>query len=177
VQPPRRELAGPLPDTLQNQERKIIETALAKVREFAGQKVAAAKLGIPALRWTRKFKQLTSRSTSLSRSNSRDSFLTPKIGTSGFSSSIVPLVLSVSAPCMWPPCCIFVNRELRWRQCSNATADWAKQHNDDLEDRAVRCGRDYVFTISGRMEAEQVAELKELSDTELPKASFSTCKR
>src|SRR5437016_11057684 len=38
---------------------------------------------------------------------------------------------------MWRPCCIFVNRELRWRQCSNATADWAKQHNDDLEDRAI----------------------------------------
>src|ERR1700748_359667 len=30
VQPPREELAGPLPDTLQNQERKIIETALAE---------------------------------------------------------------------------------------------------------------------------------------------------
>ena len=30
VQPPRPELAGPLPDTLQNQERKMIETALTE---------------------------------------------------------------------------------------------------------------------------------------------------
>ncbi len=31
-----------------------------------------------------------------------------------------------SAPAAW-----------RWQQCSKATADWAKQHNDDLEDRAI----------------------------------------
>jgi PAS domain S-box-containing protein len=48
VQPPRQELAGPLPDTLQNQEREIIETALAESKgKVAGPEGAAAKLGIP----------------------------------------------------------------------------------------------------------------------------------
>jgi PAS domain S-box-containing protein len=46
--PARHELPGPLPDTLQNQEREIIETALAECNgRVAGPKGAAAKLGIP----------------------------------------------------------------------------------------------------------------------------------
>ena len=48
VQPPRQGLAGPLPDTLQNHEKEIIETALAESNgKVAGRKGAAAKLGIP----------------------------------------------------------------------------------------------------------------------------------
>jgi len=48
AQPPRQELVGPLPNTLQNQERKIIETALAESKgKVAGPEGAAAKLGIP----------------------------------------------------------------------------------------------------------------------------------
>jgi DNA-binding NtrC family response regulator len=44
----RQELPGPLPDTLQNQEREIIETALAESKgKVAGPQGAAAKLGIP----------------------------------------------------------------------------------------------------------------------------------
>ena len=59
VQPPRRELAGPLPDTLQNQERKIIETALAESKgKVAGPEGAAAKLGIPRSTLDSKIKQL-----------------------------------------------------------------------------------------------------------------------
>jgi len=67
---------------------------------------------------------------------------------------------------MWPPRCIFVNREPRWQQRSNAAAHWAKQHNDDLEiERSVR--QEFtVFTLSGHMRAEEVAELKELFDTD-----------
>jgi hypothetical protein len=67
---------------------------------------------------------------------------------------------------MWPPCCIFLNREPRWQQCSSALADRAKQHNDDLEDRAISAAGFTVFTLSGRMKAEQVAGLKELFDTD-----------
>ena len=59
VQPPRQELAGPLPDTLQNQERKIIETALAESKgKIAGPEGAAAKLGIPRSTLDTKIKQL-----------------------------------------------------------------------------------------------------------------------
>ena len=59
VQPPRQELAGPLPDTLQNQERKIIETALAESKgKVAGPEGAAAKLGIPRSTLDTKIKQL-----------------------------------------------------------------------------------------------------------------------
>jgi PAS domain S-box-containing protein len=59
VQPPRQELAGPLPDTLQNQERKIIETALAESKgKVAGPEGAAAKLGIPRSTLDSKIKQL-----------------------------------------------------------------------------------------------------------------------
>jgi len=61
---------------------------------------------------------------------------------------------------MWPPCCIFLNREPRWRQCSSALADRAKQHNN----RAISAAG--IFTLSGRMKAEQVAVLKELFDTD-----------
>src|ERR1700686_2069812 len=59
VQPPRPELAGPLPDTLQNQERKMIETALAESKgKVAGPEGAAAKLGIPRSTLDSKIKQL-----------------------------------------------------------------------------------------------------------------------
>ena len=59
VQPPRQELAGPLPDTLQNQERKIIETALTESKgKVAGPEGAAAKLGIPRSTLDSKIKQL-----------------------------------------------------------------------------------------------------------------------
>src|SRR5882672_10632626 len=59
VHPPRQELAGPLPDTLQNQERKIIETALAESKgKVAGPEGAAAKLGIPRSTLDTKIKQL-----------------------------------------------------------------------------------------------------------------------
>jgi PAS domain S-box-containing protein len=59
VQPPRQESAGPLPDTLQNQEREIIETALAESKgKVAGSEGAAAKLGIPRSTLDSKIKQL-----------------------------------------------------------------------------------------------------------------------
>jgi DNA-binding NtrC family response regulator len=59
VHPPRQELAGPLPDTLQNQERKIIESALAECKgKVAGPEGAAAKLGIPRSTLDSKIKQL-----------------------------------------------------------------------------------------------------------------------
>jgi len=38
---------------------------------------------------------------------------------------------------MWPLCCIFVNREPRWQQMQERHGDWAKQQNDDLENRAI----------------------------------------
>ena len=48
VHPRRKELAGLLPDTLQNQEKEIIESALAESKgKVAGPEGAAAKLGIP----------------------------------------------------------------------------------------------------------------------------------
>jgi PAS domain S-box-containing protein len=55
----RQELPCPLPDTLQNQERKIIETALAESKgKVAGPAGAAAKLGIPRSTLDTKIKQL-----------------------------------------------------------------------------------------------------------------------
>jgi formate hydrogenlyase transcriptional activator len=58
-EPTRQELPNPLPDTLQNQERKIIETALAECKgKVAGPKGAAAKLGIPRSTLDSKIKQL-----------------------------------------------------------------------------------------------------------------------
>ena len=59
VQSPRQELAGPLPDILLNQEREIIETALAESKgKIAGPEGAAAKLGIPRSTLDSKIKQL-----------------------------------------------------------------------------------------------------------------------
>jgi transcriptional regulator with GAF, ATPase, and Fis domain len=59
AQLPRAELAGPLPDTLQNQERKMIETALGECKgKVAGPRGAAAKLGIPRSTLDTKIKQL-----------------------------------------------------------------------------------------------------------------------
>jgi PAS domain S-box-containing protein len=58
-EPAGQELPGPLPDTLQNQEREIIETALAECNgRVAGPKGAAAKLGIPRSTLDSKIKQL-----------------------------------------------------------------------------------------------------------------------
>ena len=48
-----------MPDTLQNQERKMIETALAESKgKVAGPEGAAAKLGIPRSTLDSKIKQL-----------------------------------------------------------------------------------------------------------------------
>jgi PAS domain S-box-containing protein len=59
VQPPRPELAGPLSDTLQNQEREMIEAALAECNgKVAGPVGAAAKLGIRRSTLDSKIKQL-----------------------------------------------------------------------------------------------------------------------
>jgi PAS domain S-box-containing protein len=59
VQPPRQELAGPLPDALQNQEKEMIEAALAESKgKVAGPEGAAAKLGIPRSTLDSKIKQL-----------------------------------------------------------------------------------------------------------------------
>jgi PAS domain S-box-containing protein len=59
VQPPRQELAGPLPDALKNQEKEIIEAALAESKgRVAGPEGAAAKLGIPRSTLDSKIKQL-----------------------------------------------------------------------------------------------------------------------
>jgi formate hydrogenlyase transcriptional activator len=57
--PARQELPSPLPDTLQNQEREMIETALAECKgKVAGPEGAAAKLGIPRSTLDSKIKQL-----------------------------------------------------------------------------------------------------------------------
>jgi PAS domain S-box-containing protein len=59
VHPPRQETAGALPDTLQNQEKQMIEAALAESKgKVAGPKGAAAKLGIPRSTLDSKIKQL-----------------------------------------------------------------------------------------------------------------------
>jgi PAS domain S-box-containing protein len=58
-EPARQVLPSPLPDTLQIQEREIIETALAECEgKVAGPKGAAAKLGIPRSTLDSKIKQL-----------------------------------------------------------------------------------------------------------------------
>jgi PAS domain S-box-containing protein len=58
-EPAQQELPSPLPDTLQNQEREIIETALAECKgKVAGPNGAAAKLGIPRSTLDSKIKQL-----------------------------------------------------------------------------------------------------------------------
>jgi DNA-binding NtrC family response regulator len=58
-EPARQELPNPLPDALQNQERKMIETALAESKgKIAGPEGAAAKLGIPRSTLDSKIKQL-----------------------------------------------------------------------------------------------------------------------
>ena len=58
-EPARQELPSPLPDTLQNQEREMIEAALAECKgKVAGPKGAAAKLGIPRSTLDSKINQL-----------------------------------------------------------------------------------------------------------------------
>jgi PAS domain S-box-containing protein len=58
-EPARQELQSPLPDTLQNQEREMIETALAECKgKVAGPEGAAAKLRIPRSTLDSKIKQL-----------------------------------------------------------------------------------------------------------------------
>ena len=59
VQPPRQQSAGPLQDVIRNQEREIIEAALAESKgKVAGPEGAAAKLGIPRSTLDTKIKQL-----------------------------------------------------------------------------------------------------------------------
>jgi transcriptional regulator with GAF, ATPase, and Fis domain len=59
AQPPRQEVAGALSDTLQKQEREMIEAALAECNgKVAGPEGAAAKLGIPRSTLDWKIKQL-----------------------------------------------------------------------------------------------------------------------
>jgi len=78
VQPPRQELAGPLPNTIRNQEKEMIEAALAESKgKVAGPEGAAAKLGIPPSTLDTKIKQLGSRNTGLSPSCSKSSFSIP----------------------------------------------------------------------------------------------------
>jgi PAS domain S-box-containing protein len=58
-EPPRQEMPSPLPGTLQNREREMIETALAECNgRIAGPKGAAAKLGIPRSTLDSKLRQL-----------------------------------------------------------------------------------------------------------------------
>ena len=58
-EPVRQELLGPLPDTLQSQEKEIIESASAESRgKVAGPQGAATKLGIPRSTLDSKIKQL-----------------------------------------------------------------------------------------------------------------------
>jgi formate hydrogenlyase transcriptional activator len=58
-EPARQGLPSPLPDTLQNQEREMIETALAECNgKVAGPEGAAEKLGIPRSTLDSKIKQL-----------------------------------------------------------------------------------------------------------------------
>ena len=58
-EPVRADGSGPLPATLQDQEKEMIEAALAKSRgKVAGPRGAAAKLGIPASTLESKIKQL-----------------------------------------------------------------------------------------------------------------------
>jgi hypothetical protein len=65
---------------------------------------------------------------------------------------------------MWHPGCILVNRERQWQECGNAMAARARQHTMTMKiERSVRRGT-MVFTLSGRMNAEGVAELKGLFD-------------
>jgi DNA-binding NtrC family response regulator len=59
LKPAQQELASALPDTLQNQERAIIETALAECKgKVAGPEGSGAKLGIPRSTLDSKIKQL-----------------------------------------------------------------------------------------------------------------------
>jgi PAS domain S-box-containing protein len=59
VQPPRQQSAGPLQDVIRNQEKEIIEAALAESKgKVAGPEGAAAKLGIPRSTLDTKIKQL-----------------------------------------------------------------------------------------------------------------------
>jgi DNA-binding NtrC family response regulator len=59
VKPAQPEISAPLPEALQNQEREIIEAALAASGgRVAGPNGAAAKLGIPRSTLDSKIKQL-----------------------------------------------------------------------------------------------------------------------
>jgi transcriptional regulator with PAS, ATPase and Fis domain len=57
-QPPAQELLGPLPETLLNQEKQMIEAALTESKgKVAGPEGAAAKLGVPRSTLDSKIKQ------------------------------------------------------------------------------------------------------------------------
>ena len=58
-QPSSEDMSGPLIQTLQDQEKEMIEAALAETRgKVAGAKGAAAKLGVPPSTLESKIKQL-----------------------------------------------------------------------------------------------------------------------
>jgi PAS domain S-box-containing protein len=59
IEQPKADMSGPLTQTLQEQEKEMIEAALAETRgKVAGAKGAAAKLGIPPSTLESKIKQL-----------------------------------------------------------------------------------------------------------------------
>jgi DNA-binding NtrC family response regulator len=59
LEPARQELPSPLLDTLQNQEREMIEAALAQCKgKVAGPEGAAARLGVPRSTLDWKIRQL-----------------------------------------------------------------------------------------------------------------------
>jgi hypothetical protein len=94
----------------------------------AGPEGAAAKLGIPRSTLDWKIKQLRIKKHKLFSDSSKALFLVPEnpalpeFLSSNFSSKPFVTVL-----CVWPPCCIFVHREPRRQQCSNAMTHWTKQ--------------------------------------------------
>src|SRR5690242_2682094 len=69
---------------------------------------------------------------------------------------------------MWPPCCIIVTQEPRWQQAANAMAGPNNIPMTLRIERSVRQGI-LVFTQSGQMKAEEVAELKEFVDADYRK--------
>ena len=85
-----------------------------------------------------------------------------EVSSSNFSSK--PFV---SVLCMWPPCCTSSSTDSRDGN-NAATPRLTGPNNITMTlriERSVRQGFT-VFTLSGRMEAEQLAELKELFDTD-----------
>src|ERR1700720_1555048 len=103
-----------------------------------GQKVRQRNSEFPDRRWTRRLSNWGSRNTRLWLSSIKSTLSIPgNPALAGVPSSNFSSKPFVSVICMWSPCCIYLNRKPRWQRCSNATGDWAKQHNHDLEDREI----------------------------------------